>query len=430
MNKQELLALRKKAIPQGVFNLNDCVVESAKGAIIKDMDGSEWIDFSGGIGVLNAGHCHDKVVEAIKEQADKLIHSCFHVSMYEGYIKLADKLNQITPGNFQKKTMLANSGAEAVENAIKIARRFTGRPGILCFDNAFHGRTHLGMSLTSKISPYKKGFGPLLNDIYRIPFPDAYRLSGGDQARADKIALDALIKAFNDTFDPESIAAIIYEPIQGEGGFIHADTAFYHELRTLTQSYGILTIIDEVQSGFGRTGEMFAADYFDIDYDIITLAKSIASGMPISAITGRTEMMDASQVGGLGGTYGGNPLACAAALATIEVLEEGLLERGREIGEKIYTEFKKFERQSPYIGNVRGVGAMVAFELVTDKTSKTPATEIAGKFFNYCRDHRLSMIGAGTHSNVVRVLVPFSVSNETLEIGLTIIKKGLQSLEI
>ncbi len=294
MNKQELLTLRKNAIPQGVFNLSDCIVESAKGAIIRDIDGSEWIDFAGGIGVLNAGHCHDKVVSAIKEQADKLIYSCFHVSMYEGYIKLADKLNQITPGNFQKKTMLANSGAEAVENAIKIARRFTSRSGILCFDNAFHGRTHICMSLTSKVDPCKKGYGPLLNDIYRIPFPNAYRLSEGDQAKANEISLDALRKSFKDTVDPESIAAVIYEPIQGEGGFIHADAAFYNELRALTQSYGILTIIDEIQSGFGRTGEMFAADCFDIDYDIITLSKSIASGMPISAVTGRSDIMDAS----------------------------------------------------------------------------------------------------------------------------------------
>jgi len=324
--------------------------------------------------------------------------------------------------------MLANSGAEAVENAIKIARRFTGRSGILCFDNAFHGRTHMGMSLTSKIAPYKKGFGPFLNNIYRIPFPYAYRLSDDNQAKANEIALDALRKSFKDTVDPESIATIIYEPIQGEGGFIHADAAFYSELRGLTQSYGILTIIDEIQSGFGRTGEMFAADCFDIDYDIITLAKSMASGMPISAITGRDNIMDASQVGGLGGTYGGNPLACAAALATIEILENGLLDRAKIIGKKIFDAFKKFEQQSPYVGEVRGLGAMLAFELVTDKKSKTPAADLTTKLANYCCEHKLSMITAGTYSNVVRVLVPFTVTDDTLEKGLTIIESGLKTL--
>ena len=428
MNKTELLALRKKAIPRGVFNLSDCIVESAKGAIIKDIDGSEWIDFSGGIGVLNAGHCHEKVVNAIKEQVDKLIHSCFHVSMYEGYIKLADKLNQITPGDFKKKTMLANSGAEAVDNAIKIARQFTGRPGILCFDNAFHGRTYMGMSLTSKVTPYKKGFGPLINDIYRIPFPNAYRLSENNQAKANIIALDALKKTFKDTCDPETIAAIIYEPIQGEGGFIHADEAFYRELRQLTESYGILTIIDEIQTGFGRTGKMFASEYFNIDFDIIILAKSMASGMPISAITGKDEIMDASQIGGLGGTYGGNPLACAAALATIEVLEENLLDRANAIGEKIHATFKRFEKDSPYVGNVRGVGAMMAFELVEDKESKKPATDLTTKLTSYCRENKLSMITAGTYSNVVRILVPFTVSDDILERGLDIIEKGLKKL--
>ncbi len=428
MNKKELLALRKEAIPQGVFNLSDSMVESAKGALIKDMDGSEWIDFAGGIGALNVGHCHAEVVSAIKDQADKLIHSCFHVSMYEGYIKLADKLNQITPGTFTKKTMLANSGSEAVENAIKIARRYTSRPGILCFDNAFHGRTHMGMSLTSKVDPYKKGFGPLLNDIYRIPFPNAYRLSNGDQARANVISLEALRKCFKDTVDPESIAAIIYEPIQGEGGFIHADAAFYSELRALTKSYGILTIIDEVQCGFGRTGEMFAADSLSIDYDIMIMAKSMASGMPISAITGRSAIMDASQVGALGGTYGGNPLACAAALATIDILENGLLAQGKRIGEKIYTAFKKMEAQSPYIGDVRGIGAMLAFELIEDRESKIPATELTAKLAQYCRKHKLSMITAGTYSNVVRVLVPFTVDDKTLEKGLAIIEEGLKTL--
>jgi len=286
----------------------------------------------------------------------------------------------------------------------------------------------MGMSLTSKVTPYKKGFGPLMNDIYRIPFPNAYRLSKNNQAKANIIALNALKKMFKDTCDPETIAAIIYEPIQGEGGFIHADEAFYRELRQLTESYGILTIIDEIQTGFGRTGKMFASEYFKIDFDIIILAKSMASGMPISAITGKDKIMDASQIGGLGGTYGGNPLACAAALATIEVLEENLLARANAIGEKIHATFKRFEKDSPYVGNVRGVGAMMAFELVEDKESKKPATDLTTKLASYCRENKLSMITAGTYSNVVRILVPFTVSDDILERGLDIIEKGLKKL--
>ncbi|MFY0624901.1 MAG: 4-aminobutyrate--2-oxoglutarate transaminase [Reichenbachiella sp.] len=428
MNKADLLELRKNAVPQGVFNLSDCIVESAQGAVIKDMDGSEWIDFSGGIGVVNTGHCHPAVVEAIKEQADRLIHSCFHVSMYDGYILLADKLNQITPGRFEKKTMLANSGAEAVENAIKIARRYTGRSGILCFDNAFHGRTYTGMSLTSKINPYKKGFGPFMNDVYRIPFPNAYRLADGDQSKANEISLKALKKCFVDTVDPVSIAAIIYEPIQGEGGFIHADKAFYQELRSLTQAHGILSIVDEVQSGFGRTGQMFASDVFEIDYDLMTMAKSMASGMPLSAVTGRSEIMDKPQIGGIGGTYGGNPLACAAALATIKLLEDGMLEKSVRIGEKIYESFCKMKEQCELIGEVRGVGAMLAFEMVTDRQTKEPATQLTAQLMAYCRQHKLSMITAGTNSNVIRILVPFTVDDESLQKGLSIIEKGLMEL--
>lgn len=425
----ELTELRKKAIPQAVFQTSPCVIDHASGATLIDVDGQEWIDFAGGIGVVNAGHCPPSVVEAIKNQADKFLHACFHVSMYEGYIRLAEKMNRITPGDFEKKSFFANSGAEAVENAVKIARKFTGRPAVLCFENAFHGRTMMGMSLTSKTMPYKSGFGPFVPEIYRVPFPYAYRMADGNQAQANEMALKAIKLAFKNRVDPESVAAIIFEPVLGEGGFVPADEAFFKELRALTQSHGILTICDEIQTGFGRCGALFASEIFKIESDIILSAKSMASGLPISSITGRADVMDASQIGGLGGTFGGNPLACAAALATIELFETGdILEKARETGRFIKETFAGFKERYDCIGDVRGVGAMIGMELVEDRQSKEPSPTKTAALSAHCNQHRLSMLSAGTFSNVVRVLSPLVIKREQLERGLGIIEEGLKKL--
>jgi 4-aminobutyrate aminotransferase / (S)-3-amino-2-methylpropionate transaminase / 5-aminovalerate transaminase len=429
MNKtNELKALREKAIPLAIAQTTPCIVDSAIGATILDVDGNEWIDFSGGIGVVNAGHCPPSVVEAIKQQADRFLHACFQVSMYESYIRLADKLNHITPGDFDKKTFFTNSGAEAVENAIKIARKFTGRPAVLCFENAFHGRTLLGMSLTSKIAPYKAGFGPFVPEIYRVPFPYAYRMANGNQEQANEIVIQTIERAFKNRVDPETIAAVIFEPILGEGGFIPADTAFFKALRQLTNRHGILTICDEIQTGFGRSGAWYASEVFEIDYDIILSAKSMASGLPISAITGRAEMMDRCQMGGLGGTFGGNPLSCAAALATIDLFENSdILEKARESGRIIKEAFLRFQNRFECIGDVRCVGAMCAMELVKDRSTKEPSPQKTAVLTAFCSNRHLSILSAGTFSNVIRILAPLIIPRVQLNKGLEIIGAGLEA---
>ncbi len=425
----ELTELRKKAIPEAVFQTTPCVMERASGATIVDVDGNEWIDFAGGIGVLNSGHCAPSVVEAIKEQANKFLHACIHVSLFESYIRLADKMNQITPGDYEKKSFFSNSGAEAVENAIKITRKYTGRPAIICFENAFHGRTLLGMSLTSKTMPYKSGYGPFAPEVYRVPFPYAYRMADGDQQKANEMALESIKLAFKNRVDPESVAAIIFEPVLGEGGFVPADESFFKELRALTKQYGILSICDEIQSGFGRCGALYASNIFNIDSDIILSAKSMASGMPISAITGRAEIMDASQIGGLGGTYGGNPLACAAALATIELFENSdILEKARETGRIVREAFEALQEKYDCIGDVRGVGAMIGMELVEDRVSKEPSPAKTSKLSAYCSQHYLSTLSAGTFSNVIRVLSPLTIEEQQLKKGLGIIEAGFKTL--
>jgi 4-aminobutyrate aminotransferase/(S)-3-amino-2-methylpropionate transaminase len=425
----ELTALRAAAIPRGVFQTTPCVVDRASGATLVDVDGNEWIDFSGGIGVINVGHTPPTVVEAVKRQAEKLLHGCFHVSIYEGYIRLAEKLNRVTPGSFAKKTMLANSGAEAVENGIKIAKCHTGRPAVICFENAFHGRTLVGMSLTSKIAPYKKGFGPFAPEIYRVPFPYAYRLADGDQARANSIALDCLERAFTSVVDPATVAAVIVEPVLGEGGFVPADAAFFAGLRDLTRPHGILLICDEIQTGFGRTGTLFAAEQLRIDYDLILSAKSLAAGLPLSAVTGRAEVMDSVAVGGIGGTFGGNPVACAAALATIELFETtDLLARARRTGEMTAARFEALGRRFELVGDVRGLGAMNALELVTDRATKQPASAQTKQLAAHCAAQRLSLLSAGTYGNVIRLLAPLNIEEELLDRGLTIIEEGLAAL--
>ncbi|MBW2312479.1 MAG: aspartate aminotransferase family protein, partial [Deltaproteobacteria bacterium] len=334
---QELMALRQEHVPAGPFNITPIFARRAKGAVIEDVEGREYIDFAGGIGVENVGHCAEQVVAAIKEQAEQFIHTCFHVVMYEPYIELAQRLNEITPGDFSKKTMFVNSGAEAVENAVKIARYATKRPAIIAFQNAFHGRTYMAMTLTSQVKPYKWGFGPFCPEVYRMPFAYCYRCPFGlKYPDCDLHCADYLEEFFIGHVAADSVAALIVEPVQGEGGFVVPPQGYFKKLKAICEKHGTLFIMDEIQAGMGRTGKLFATEHFDVIPDIILTGKSIAAGLPLAGVTGRAELMDAPHVGGLGGTYSGNPIACKAGLAVLEMLNADMLERARTLGENLH----------------------------------------------------------------------------------------------
>lgn len=427
---EELTQLRNKHVPQGLVNITSSFITKAHGAIMVDADGRELIDFAGGIGVNNVGHCHPKVVAAIKDQADKFIHTCFHVAPYEAYVELAARLNELAPGDFAKMTMFGNSGAEADENAIKIARYATKRPAIISFENAFHGRTLMTMTLTSKVKPYKLGFGPFAPETYRMPYAYCYRCPFGMSYPGCKVACaDYLEEFFITNVAAEQTAAVIVEPIQGEGGFVTPPAEYFGKLHAICQKHGILLIVDEVQTGMGRTGKIFASDHWGVQPDIITSAKSLAGGMPLSAITGRAEIMNQSHVGGLGGTYSGNPLSCRAALAVLEILlEDGLLKRAEELGEKLLTRFKAMQETHELIGEVRGKGPMLALELVRDRLSKEPAGDEAKKLTRLCYEKGLVVLSCGNHGNVIRVLMPLVISDEELERGVAILNESLHEL--
>jgi 4-aminobutyrate aminotransferase/(S)-3-amino-2-methylpropionate transaminase len=426
-----LLKERNIHIPQGPFNVHPIFVEKAKGAIITDIEGKEYIDFAGGIGVINIGHCDEEVVKAAQDQIQKYIHTCFHIVMYESYIELAKRLNAMTPGTFPKKTMLVNSGAEAVENAIKIARHATGRPSVIAFEDAFHGRTLLALSLTSKMKPYKFGFAPYAPEIYRMPYAYCYRCAFGLEYPSCEVHCAYFLREFFNThISAEQVAALIVEPVLGEGGFVVPPREYFKVLKKICEENGIIFISDEVQTGFGRTAKMFATEHYEIEPDITVMAKSIAGGFPLSAVTGRAELMDHPQVGGLGGTFAGNPVACRAALAVLDQFEKkNLLVRGEKIGKKVMEKFKELQQQHEVIGDVRGLGAMVGMELVVDRKTKEPATAFTKKLINLCREKGLLMISAGTHSNIIRPLMPLVISDEQLERGLSIIEKNLNETE-
>jgi 4-aminobutyrate aminotransferase / (S)-3-amino-2-methylpropionate transaminase / 5-aminovalerate transaminase len=427
---ESLLTERNKHIPQGPFNTHPIFAAKAKGAMITDIEGKEYIDFAGGIGVNNIGHCDDEVVKAIQDQAAKYIHTCFHVVMYEPYVELAKKLNEITPGAFPKKTMFANSGAEAVENAIKIARHATGRPAIIAFEDAFHGRTLLAMSLTSKMKPYKSGFGPYAPEIYRMPYAYCYRCAFGLEYPSCELHCAYYLREFFNThISSEQVGALIVEPVLGEGGFVVPPKEYFKVLQKICQDNGIIFIADEVQTGFGRTAKMFAIEHFEVAPDILVMAKSIAGGLPLSAITGKAEIMDHPQVGGLGGTYAGNPLACRAGLAVLEQFEKKkLLAKGEEVGKKVMKRFKDFQEKYPVVGDVRGLGAMVGMELVVDRKTKEPATALTKQLVARCREKGLLMISAGTYSNIIRPLMPLVITDEQLEKGLEIVGEAFDEL--
>jgi len=426
---QELLALREAHVPPGPFNVTPIFAQKADGAVIIDVEGKEYIDFASGIGVTNVGHCAPEVVQAVKAQADKFLHTCFHVVQYEAYIELARRLNQLTPGDFPKKTFFANSGAEAVENGVKVARYATKRQAVICFDNAFHGRTYLAMSLTSKVKPYKFGFEPFCPEIYRMPYAYCYRCPFGlEYPGCGVYCADYMEQYFIGHVAGESAAAVIAEPVQGEGGFITPPPEYFKKIKAVCEKYGIVFIMDEVQSGMGRTGKLFASEHFGVIPDIILTAKSLAAGLPLSAVTGRAELMDKPHVGGLGGTYGGNPLSCAAALKVLDLLEGGLVDQGARLGEKVRARFLELQKEFEIIGEVRGLGPMLALELVTDRETKAPAADQAKALVKYGYEHGLILLSCGNLSNVIRTLMPLSIKDEHLERGLSILVDGLKAV--
>ncbi|GCE31262.1 4-aminobutyrate transaminase [Dictyobacter alpinus] len=418
---EALLQSRVKNIPLGVANIHPIMIVQAQGASLWDVDGNSYIDFTGGIGVLNVGHSHPRVVQAVQTQLELFTHTCFQVGMYEVYIRLAERLNAAAPGTFPKKTMLLTSGAEAVENAIKIARASTQRSAVIAFTHSFHGRTLLGMSLTGKATGYKQHFGPFAPEIYHAPYPYEYRGWSSEQA------ILALKELFHTQITPDQVAAIIIEPVLGEGGFVPAPFEFLRELRSITQQHGILLIADEIQSGFGRTGKMFAIEHSDVVPDLITVAKSLAGGLPLSGVIGRAEVMDAPTPGGLGGTYAGNPLSCAAGLAVLDAFEqEDLLTRSQQLGNHMMDYCRTLSHEIPEIGDVRGLGPMIGLEFVHDRQSKEPAPELVDQILVDARKQGLLLLKAGLYGNVLRILVPLVIEetllSQALETLSTVIK--------
>ncbi len=419
----ELNALKERYVARGAASASTAFAERAENAEVWDADGNRFIDFAGGIGVLNLGHRHPRVVAAIKAQLDQVMHTCQTVMPYEPYVRLAERLCQVTPVRGEAKAMLVNSGAEALENAVKVARAATGRDAIITFDGSFHGRTFMTLSMTGKVLPYKHDFGAMPGDVFRAPFPMPY------YGVTDEMALAGVHKIFKTDIPAQRVAAIIVEPVQGEGGFHVASPEFLASLRQLCDEHGILLIADEVQSGFARTGRLFALEHSDVEADIVTMAKSLADGMPLSAVVGTDRHMDASGPNSLGGTYSGNPLGCAAGLAVLDVIEEeDILQRSRQLGEHLMTRFERWRERFDCVDNVRGQGAMAAFDLVSDRTGPTPNADLAGKLCREAREHGLILLSCGLYGNTIRILVPITAQAEIVDEGLDIIEGRLAAL--
>jgi 4-aminobutyrate aminotransferase/(S)-3-amino-2-methylpropionate transaminase len=423
----ELQARRIAAVPRGIGSVLPVFIESASGATLRDIDGNQYLDFTGGIGCQNAGHASPEVVAAIQQQATQFLHTCFMVTPYEEYLELAETLNRRTPGAFAKKTFLVNSGAEAVENAIKIARNFTRRQAIIAFEHAFHGRTQLALSLTGKAHPYKTGFGPFAPEIYRAPYAYCYRCPLNLTHPECKVACaNELELTFQRQVEAGAVAAVIFEPVLGEGGFVAPPPDWFPAIVDICKQHGILIIADEIQTGFCRTGPLFACERFGLEPDIIVTAKSLAGGLPLAAITGRAEIMDAPGPGGLGGTYGGNPVACAAALATIERMDRlNLPERAERIGQLFESITRDWPSRFPLVGDIRGLGAMRAIELVQDRSTKEPAPAETKAILAACHQKGLLIISAGLFGNVIRVLVPLVATDAQIEEGLRILAESI-----
>ncbi|MEJ7929471.1 4-aminobutyrate--2-oxoglutarate transaminase [Ramlibacter sp. AN1015] len=420
----DLMSRRRAAIPRGVGHTHDIFVARAENAEAWDVEGRRYVDFAGGIAVLNTGHRHPAVIAAVKEQLDHYTHTCFQVLAYEPYVELAEKLNALAPGDFEKKTLFLTTGAEAVENAIKIARAYTGRPGVIAFSGGYHGRTLLTLGLTGKVVPYKSGFGPFPADVFHAAFPDALQGVTVDDAMA------SIEGIFRHGIEPSRVAALIVEPVQGEGGFNIAPPEFLQRLRALCDRHGIVMIADEVQTGAGRTGRWLAMEHSGVAADLVTMAKSLAGGFPLSAVTGRAEIMDAPAAGGLGGTYAGNPLSCVAALAVLAAFEqEQLLDRSRAVGERLMAGLRALRQRHPCMLDVRGLGAMVAVAFHQGGDPHRPDADLARRLCAEAARRGLILLTCGTYGNVVRILVPLTASDAVLDEGLAIIGASLDHLE-
>jgi 4-aminobutyrate aminotransferase / (S)-3-amino-2-methylpropionate transaminase / 5-aminovalerate transaminase len=420
-----LQARREEAVPRGVSTMLPVFAERAAGSEIWDIEGNRYIDFAAGIAVLNTGHNHPKVKAAVAAQLDNFSHTCFQVMPYAGYIELAEKINAIAPIEGPAQTIFLSTGAEAVENAVKIARAATGRSGIIATTGGFHGRTLMAMALTGKVAPYKVGYGPFPSEVYHVPYPDAFHGVTVEQS------LKAIAALFKGDVDPQRVAAIIVEPVQGEGGFVVAPTEWLQALRKLCDEHGILLIVDEIQSGFARTGKMFAIEHSGVKPDLMTIAKSLAGGFPLSAVVGRKDLMQASNPGGLGGTYAGAPLACAAGLAVMDVIaEEKLIDRANVLGARMKARLNAMAAKNAFacIGEVRGVGAMVAMELVKDRATREPAPELTKALVGKAAANGLIILSCGTYGNVIRFLAPLVITDALLDEGLDILESCLAEL--
>jgi len=416
----ELAELRTKYVPRGITTGHPVTADHARGSELWDVSGKRYVDFAGGIGVMNVGHAHPRVMKAVEEQLQKATHTSFQVVQYEAYLRLAQRLCEVAPIGGEKKAIFFSTGAEAIENAVKIARAATNRPAVISFRGAFHGRTLLTLSLTGSVQPYKQNFGPYAAEIYQTPFPYSYRGWNTDAAMAD---LENLLEA---EVSPKRVAAVVIEPVLGEGGFVPAPLDFMRRLRELTKQHGILLIADEIQTGFGRTGKFFGIEHSGVEADLITVAKSLAAGFPLSGVVGRAEVMDAPDPGGLGGTYGGNPVACAAGLAVMDIMrDEKLPDRAARIGSVVEERMQSWAKDHEIIGDIRVVGAMAGMELVRDRGSKEPADKETAAILKAAREKGLIILRCGVHHNVIRTLMPLTIPDDHLEEGLDILGASL-----
>jgi 4-aminobutyrate aminotransferase / (S)-3-amino-2-methylpropionate transaminase / 5-aminovalerate transaminase len=420
---EELKKLRERYVPRGVSTAHPVVADRAQGSEIWDIDGRRYIDFVGGIGVMNVGHNHPRVMAAVREQLDRVTHTSFQVVMYESYLKLAQRLSDLAPGAGPKKAIFFSTGAEAVENAVKIARAHTGRPAVISFRGSFHGRTLLALSLTGSVQPYKQNFGPYASEVYQTPFPYEYR---GWNSAAALAVLDDL---FASEVPADRVAAIIVEPVLGEGGFVPAPREFLQGLRAVTEKHGIVLIVDEIQTGFGRTGKFFAIEHSGVEPDLMTVAKSLAAGFPLSGVVGKAEIMDAPAPGGLGGTYAGNPVACAAGLAVLDIMrDERLPERAARIGSVVEERMRSWAHEHEIVGDVRVMGAMAGMELVRNRKTKEPADKETARVLSVARDKGLILLRSGVHHNVIRTLMPLNIPDEQLDEGLDMLGAALSEV--
>ena len=430
---RDLIARRAAAVPAGLGRATDVVVEKADGGLVFDVDGNTFIDFAGGIGMLAVGHSHPAVVKAIQDQAAAYVHPCALVTTYEPYVRLAELLNEVAPGGFAKKTILANSGAEAVENAVKLARKYTGRSTIVCFEGGYHGRTLLTLSLTSKYGLFKSGFGPFAPEIVRLPIPHLYRTPAPmTEDEYVDFGIRQLENALVAQVDPKAVAAMIIEPVQGEAGFIPVAPRFLARIRELCTQHGIVMIADEVQCGMGRTGRLFAVEHYGIVPDLITTAKSLGAGLPIAAVTGRAEILDAAHLGGVGSTYGGSPVACAAAIEAVNIIRQpAFLEHARRLGDVMREAMTGWKTELPLVGDVRGLGPMMLAEFVRDRSSKEPATpDETLQIVRQAVADGVIVMRAGLYSNCIRLLPPLVIPEEMLREGLDVVRRAIETVSM